>query len=62
MKVEVDQDLCISCGTCIDMCPDVFNWNDDGKAEVVVETVPDELEEDVEEAVEFCPTDAISEV
>lgn len=61
MKVEVDQDLCISCGTCIDMCPDVFNWNDDGKAEVVVETVPDDLEEDVEEAVEFCPTDAIVE-
>ena len=31
--MEVDQDLCISCGACIDICPEVFTWNDDDKAE-----------------------------
>ena len=61
MKVTVDQDLCISCGTCVDICPDVFNWNDDGKAESVVGTIPDDLEDDVQEALESCPTDAIKE-
>ncbi len=32
MRVEVDQELCISCGACIDICPDVFEWNEDDKA------------------------------
>ncbi|BCV22114.1 hypothetical protein hamaS1_21830 [Moorella sp. Hama-1] len=25
MKVTVDKDLCIACGTCIDLCPGVFD-------------------------------------
>ena len=33
MKVVVDPDLCIECGACIDTCPEVFDWNDEGKAE-----------------------------
>lgn len=61
MRVEVDQELCISCGACIDTCPDVFEWNDDEKAHSVVDEVPSELEEQVHEAVESCPTSAITE-
>ena len=30
MKLTVDQDLCIACGACIDICPEVFDWNDEG--------------------------------
>ncbi|HZJ57938.1 MAG TPA: ferredoxin [Clostridia bacterium] len=59
MKVFVDQDLCISCGLCISVCEDVFSWNEYDKAEAIDEDVPVELEEDVEEAVETCPTEAI---
>ncbi|MHB1419666.1 MAG: ferredoxin [Bacillota bacterium] len=62
MKVSVDQDLCISCGNCIDTCPEVFDWNDEGTAEPTVEEVPDELEEKALEATESCPTDAISKL
>ncbi|MHB1126223.1 MAG: ferredoxin [Bacillota bacterium] len=62
MKVSVDQDLCISCGNCIDICPEVFDWNDEGIAEPTVEPVPDELEEKAEEASESCPTDAITQL
>lgn len=57
----VDQDLCISCGLCIDTCPDVFDWNDDGKADVRVNPVPEEHEDAANEAMEGCPTDAIQE-
>jgi len=57
----VDQELCISCGACIDSCPDVFAWNEDEKAHAVVEEVPPEMEEQVHEAVEACPTSAIKE-
>ncbi|MDD2443833.1 MAG: ferredoxin [Desulfotomaculaceae bacterium] len=61
MRVEVDQELCISCGACIDICPDVFEWNEDDKAQSIVDEVPEGLEEQAMEAVENCPTDAISE-
>lgn len=61
MKVHVDPDLCISCGACVDTCQDVFNWNDDGIAEEQVDEVPEDLEDLAREAVESCPTDAISE-
>lgn len=59
MKVYVDQDLCISCGLCISICDDVFSWNDDDKAQAIDEEIPEELTDDVEEAVESCPTEAI---
>ncbi len=62
MKVIVDPDLCIECGACIDTCPEVFDWNDEGKAEAKVEEVPTELEATCQEAIEECPTEAIKEV
>ena len=61
MRVDVDQELCISCGACIDTCPDVFEWNDDEKARNSVEEVPSDLEEQAHDAVESCPTSAITE-
>jgi len=62
LKVTVDQELCISCGLCISICEEVFHWNDDDKAEAITSDVPEELERDVEEALESCPTDAIKQV
>ena len=61
MRITVDQELCISCGACIDVCPEVFDWNDDDKAYSIVDEVPEELEDEVREALESCPTEAISE-
>jgi ferredoxin len=61
MKVSVDQDLCIACGTCIDLAPAVFDWDDEGLAHVIVEEVPEDAEDLVREAIESCPTDAIKE-
>lgn len=61
MRVIVDQDLCISCGLCIDTCPDVFDWNDDGKADVIADPIPEDQEDCAQEAMENCPTDAIQE-
>lgn len=62
MRVEVDQELCISCGSCIDLCPDVFDWNDENKVQAIDEDVPPDLEEEVRNAMEDCPTDAIGEI
>lgn len=62
MRAHVDQDLCISCGLCISICDEVFHWNDDEKAEAIEEDIPAELHEDVREAIESCPTEAIEEI
>ena len=61
MKVSVDQDLCISCGACIDICPETFEWNEDDKAHSKGE-VPGDVEDQAKEAVESCPTSAINEL
>lgn len=61
MKLTVDQDLCISCGLCIDLCPAVLDWNDDGKAHAIVDEVPADAEDDAREAMESCPSEAIQE-
>lgn len=62
MRVDVDQELCISCGTCIDICPEVFRWNEDDKAASVVDEVPVDLEDKAREAAESCPTEAITDI
>ena len=35
MNLKVNQDKCIGCGQCVNICEDVFNFNDDGLAEVI---------------------------
>jgi ferredoxin len=59
MKAVVDEDLCTACELCVDICSDVFEMGDD-VAIVKVDTVPADLEDDVREAAESCPAEAIS--
>ena len=58
MKVKVNQE-CIGCGLCIDMCPEVFEYNDEGLSCAKSEEVGDELKDAVTEAQEACPVSAI---
>lgn len=61
MKVEIFDDLCVSCGQCISICPEIFEWGDDDKAVAKVPDVPQPQEVLAHEAVEGCPTAAIKE-
>lgn len=61
MKVKINQEKCISCGSCPSLAPEVFDFNGEGVAEVIKQDVPKELEEAVKDAIEFCPTQAIYE-
>ena len=60
MKAKIDRSGCISCGLCIETCPEVFRLADDGLAEVIKEDVPKELEDKAVEAQEGCPASVIS--
>lgn len=60
MKASIDKDLCIGCGACTGICPNVFVLEDDGKAGVQVDEVAAEDEEATQEAVAGCPVGAIT--
>lgn len=60
MKAALDRDGCISCGLCIDVCPEVFRMGEDGIAEVFQEEVPTNVEEKAIEAQESCPVSVIT--
>ena len=59
MKSKVNGEICIGCGACAAICPDVFEINDDGIAFTKDVAENNDSNEDVIEAVESCPTGAI---
>lgn len=61
MKVKVNKDVCIGCGACQAICPNVFEIGDDGHAEVKTDAVAEEETANVQDAKESCPVGAIVE-
>ena len=59
MKVKVNKDACIGCGACGAICDEVFEINDEGLSEAKVEEVKEELQDEVRDAADSCPTGAI---
>ena len=69
LKVRVDQDTCTACELCYDRIPEVFKNAGDGIADVVRYdiqddegnwmNVPEDLEEEVKEVADECPSGSI---
>jgi ferredoxin len=60
MRVIVDYDICASTGSCMQICPEVFEVRNDGFLYVLQEEPPESLRQKVEQAAEMCPTAAIT--
>jgi len=58
MKVRIE-DTCTACGLCVDTCPEVFEMGND-MAQVMVDDVPAEYEDAVQQAADECPVEAIN--
>jgi ferredoxin len=58
MKVPyVENSECVLCEVCVEVCPKVFELNDGGFVSVTeLEKYP---ENEVDEAIKYCPTDCI---
>lgn len=59
MKASVDRELCLGCGICIEVCPEVFEMDDDNKAQANVNLVLPESEGSCRDAADQCPESAI---
>jgi ferredoxin len=57
-KPNVDQDLCVGCGLCAQVCSDVFELKADGKADVI--SGADLSADCIQDAVDQCPVGAIA--
>jgi ferredoxin len=57
MKVRID-DSCTACGLCVETCPEVFRMSDE-IAEVIVDEVPPQFEDAVQQAADECPVESI---
>lgn len=61
MKANVNKELCVGCGTCAAIAPDLFEMSTEGKAQVKNGGVVDDKQvELLDRAISMCPTGAIS--
>jgi ferredoxin len=58
-RIKVDLDLCQGHAMCELEAPDYFHVPKRGKVEIVDAEPPDDARDEVERAVEMCPTQAL---
>lgn len=56
--IKVDKECCIGCGSCVAICPELFELGEDGKSK----TKKEEIEEVgcAQQAAEACPASCIT--
>jgi len=60
MNVLVDQELCIGCGACEEICPAVFHVDEEIGKSQVMDAEACEFADCCEAAEENCPVEAIT--
>ena len=60
MKVILNRDACIGCGACAAICDSVFEIDETGVSKIIKEKVEEDEIDSVKDAIESCPTEAIS--
>lgn len=58
-QVAIDQEECLGCEACVELCPEIFGFDiDETKAYVII--AEDGDEDCIEEAVASCPAGCIT--
>ena len=55
---QINKNLCIGCGTCVGLCPNLFKFGDDNKAELI--ELNDVRDEQYQKTKKLCPVRAIN--
>lgn len=58
-KVVIDSEECLGCETCTELCPDVFEMNEEEEKAVVIQPEGGDVD-CIEEAISSCPAECIS--
>ncbi len=56
-KIIIETDECIGCENCVELCPEVFSFDEETDKAVVIQ--PEGSSECVEDAIETCPIECI---
>lgn len=57
-KVVIDTEECIGCESCVELCPEVFEFDDENEKALVI--LPEGGDEEcIEEAIGTCPSECI---
>ena len=57
-KIQINRDLCIGCGSCVALCPEVFDLDSEGKE--VIKNPQGAPLKNILEVAQACPVSAIS--
>lgn len=60
LKASVNKNTCIGCGICIDICPNIFEFDPQGLSEATIATIDPSLGNCAKNAAKACPTNAIA--
>ncbi|GIJ52087.1 ferredoxin [Virgisporangium aliadipatigenens] len=61
LSIRVDRDVCVGAGNCVRTLPTVFDQDDEQGLVVLTDPTPPEAQKDLlQEAVDLCPSGAIS--
>lgn len=62
MSLSIDEGICIGCGVCMQVCPDVFKLDEDkGKGTIIKPDFFKEESDCVKKAQDSCPVGCINE-
>jgi len=59
MKIKINQNKCLGCGMCVNLCPKVFELQN-GRSSVKKKVDLEKNKECVKEAIKNCPVQAIT--
>jgi len=57
-QVIIDEDECLGCSACVELCPDIFAFNEDENKAYVTESESED-QNCIDEAIASCPASCI---